>query len=235
MVTAFVFFLVGGALAELIRTELYSPGLQVVGEGTLQRAVHDARHHHAVPLPRALRASAWPTTSCRCRSARATWRSPGSTPCPTGSSSSAGSRCSPASSPPTAPPTSAGPATRRCRSSSASPGPGADLWLIGVLLTGLSGILTGVNIIATVFTMRAPGMTMFRMPIFTWNMLVTSVLILIAFPVLTARRPDAVRRPAPRRPHLRRRPAAGRRSCGSTCSGSSATPRSTSSSCRTSA
>src|SRR5213078_2965988 len=55
-----------------------------------------------------------------------------------------------------------------------------------VLLTGLSGVLTGVNIISTVITMRAPGMTMFRMPIFTWNMLVTSVLVLIAFPMLTS-------------------------------------------------
>ena len=48
-------------------------------------------------------------------------------------------------------------------------------------------------------------MTMFRMPIFTWNMLVTSVLVLIAFPVLTAACAHALRRPAPRRPHLRRR------------------------------
>ena len=57
---------------------------------------------------------------------------------------------------------------------------------MALVLTGLSGVLTGVNIVATVICMRAPGMTMFRMPIFTWNMLVTSVLVLIAFPVLTA-------------------------------------------------
>jgi cytochrome c oxidase subunit 1 len=63
---------------------------------------------------------------------------------------------------------------------------GADLWLIGLLLTGFSAIFTAVNIITTVFTLRAPGMTLFRMPVFTWNMVVTSVLILMAFPVLTA-------------------------------------------------
>jgi cytochrome c oxidase subunit I len=67
-----------------------------------------------------------------------------------------------------------------------SPGVGADLWIVALVLTGLSGVLTAVNIVATVLTMRADGMTMFRMPIFTWNMLVVSVLVLIAFPMLTA-------------------------------------------------
>ncbi|WP_334144133.1 cytochrome c oxidase subunit I [Rhabdothermincola sp.] len=67
-----------------------------------------------------------------------------------------------------------------------SPGVGGDLWIAGVALTGLSGILTAVNILTTVATMRAPGMTMFRLPIFTWNMIVTSILVLIAFPALTA-------------------------------------------------
>jgi cytochrome c oxidase subunit 1 len=67
-----------------------------------------------------------------------------------------------------------------------SPGPGADLWIVGVGLTGLSGIFTAVNIITTVFTLRAPGMVMFRMPIFVWNQLVTMFLLLLAFPVLTA-------------------------------------------------
>jgi cytochrome c oxidase subunit 1 len=67
-----------------------------------------------------------------------------------------------------------------------SPTLGGDLWLAGIALTGLSGVLTAVNIVATVVAMRAPGMRMFRLPIFTWNMLVTSVLILVAFPMLTA-------------------------------------------------
>ncbi|MPY92856.1 MAG: cytochrome c oxidase subunit I [Acidimicrobiia bacterium] len=67
-----------------------------------------------------------------------------------------------------------------------SPGLGGDLWLCGLLLTGTSGILTAVNLLATVLTMRAPGMTMFRLPIFTWNMLATSVLVLLAFPVVSA-------------------------------------------------
>jgi cytochrome c oxidase subunit 1 len=67
-----------------------------------------------------------------------------------------------------------------------SPGTGPSLWIVGLVLSGTSGILGAVNFIATVFTMRAPGMTMFRLPIFTWNMLVVSLLIVLTFPVLTA-------------------------------------------------
>ncbi len=67
-----------------------------------------------------------------------------------------------------------------------SPGLGGDIWIMALVLTGFSAIFTGVNLVATIFYLRAPGMTMFRMPIFTWNMLVTAILILIAFPVLTS-------------------------------------------------
>jgi cytochrome c oxidase subunit 1 len=67
-----------------------------------------------------------------------------------------------------------------------SPGAGPDMWIVALVLTGFSAIFTGVNIITTVFYLRAPGLTMFRVPIFTWNMVVTGILILIAFPVLTA-------------------------------------------------
>jgi cytochrome c oxidase subunit 1 len=67
-----------------------------------------------------------------------------------------------------------------------SPGPGGSLWAAGLIVTGLGTILGAVNFITTIVCLRAPGMTMFRMPIFTWMMLLTSVLILIAFPPLTA-------------------------------------------------
>ncbi len=63
-----------------------------------------------------------------------------------------------------------------------SPGLGGDLWVFGLALGGFGTILGAVNFITTIVTMRAPGMTMFRMPIFSWNTLVTSMLILIAFP-----------------------------------------------------
>jgi cytochrome c oxidase subunit I len=67
-----------------------------------------------------------------------------------------------------------------------SPGPGMDLWIAGVGLVGVSGILGSVNFMTTIYGRRAPGMTMFRMPMFTWTILVTAVLILFAFPSITA-------------------------------------------------
>ncbi|MCW2888653.1 MAG: cytochrome c oxidase, subunit [Streptosporangiaceae bacterium] len=68
----------------------------------------------------------------------------------------------------------------------ASPGVGGDLWIMGLALSGFGTILGGVNFTTTIIGMRAPGMTMFRMPIFVWNALLTSVLVLLAFPVLAA-------------------------------------------------
>nr|BFD86377.1 cytochrome c oxidase subunit I [Streptomyces sp. Xyl84] len=67
-----------------------------------------------------------------------------------------------------------------------SPGAGGDLWVMGLVVTGVSTTLGAVNFITTILCLRAPGMTMFRMPIFTWNALFTSILVLPAFPVLTA-------------------------------------------------
>jgi cytochrome c oxidase subunit 1 len=60
------------------------------------------------------------------------------------------------------------------------------MWIMGLALSGFGTILGGVNFTTTIFCMRAPGMTMFRMPIFTWNALLTSILVLLAFPVLAA-------------------------------------------------
>ncbi|WP_369200207.1 cytochrome c oxidase subunit I [Streptomyces sp. PU-14G] len=67
-----------------------------------------------------------------------------------------------------------------------SPGMGADLWVMGLALSGFGTILGAVNFATTIICMRAPGLTMFRMSIFTWNVLLTSVLVLMAFPVLAA-------------------------------------------------
>ena len=67
-----------------------------------------------------------------------------------------------------------------------SPRRGMDLWIVGVALVGVSGILGALNFMVTIYGRRAPGMHMFRMPMFTWTMLVTSVLILFAFPSITA-------------------------------------------------
>ena len=60
------------------------------------------------------------------------------------------------------------------------------MWIMGLALAGFGTILGAVNFMTTIIGMRAPGMTMFRMPIFTWNTLFTSILVLMAFPVLAA-------------------------------------------------
>ncbi|HSS35320.1 MAG TPA: cytochrome c oxidase subunit I [Patescibacteria group bacterium] len=65
-------------------------------------------------------------------------------------------------------------------------GVGQDLWIVGVILIGTSSILGGINFLVTIFKMRAPGMTMFRLPILTWTVLVTATLTVLATPVLTS-------------------------------------------------
>jgi cytochrome c oxidase subunit 1 len=66
-----------------------------------------------------------------------------------------------------------------------SPGLGADMWIVAIILTGTSGTLTAVNVISTITMLRTPGMTLFRMPIMTWNLLVTAFMVLVVFPVLS--------------------------------------------------
>ena len=185
MVTAFAFFLLGGALAEVIRVQLYSPQSHVVSENTYDQlfTMHGSimlflflgpfafgLANYLVPLHIGARDMAFPRLN-----ALSYWfylfgglTMIGGFLTANGAANFGWTAYAPLS------------------DITHSPGYGADLWIMGVLLTGLSGVLTGVNIISTVITMRAPGMTMFRMPIFTWNMLVTSVLVLIAFPMLTS-------------------------------------------------
>jgi cytochrome c oxidase subunit 1 len=62
---------------------------------------------------------------------------------------------------------------------------GTDLWIVGLALTGVASILGGLNFIATIYSRRAPGMSLLRMPLFCWTILTTSILILFAFPALT--------------------------------------------------
>ena len=68
----------------------------------------------------------------------------------------------------------------------ASPGVGVDYYIWSLQIAGVGTLLSGVNLIATIVKMRAPGMTMMKMPIFCWTALCTNILIVAAFPVLTA-------------------------------------------------
>jgi cytochrome c oxidase subunit 1 len=185
MLTAFAFYLVGGALALLIRTELAAPGTDVVDNGTYNElfTMHGSimlflfigpfafgLANYFVPIHIGARDMAFPRLN-----ALSYWFFLfGGLTMLSGFLTAEGAAdfgwagYAPLSD-----------VTR-------TPSVGADLWIIALVLTGLSGVLTAVNVVATVLTMRADGMTMFRMPIFTWNMLVVSVLVLIAFPMLTA-------------------------------------------------
>jgi len=66
-----------------------------------------------------------------------------------------------------------------------NPGLGTDFYMIGLFVGGIGTLVTAMNLIVTIINMRAPGMTMMRVPVFTWMMLITSFLIIFAFPPLT--------------------------------------------------
>src|SRR5690606_35691693 len=66
-----------------------------------------------------------------------------------------------------------------------NPGFGVDFWVIGLLLTGIGTLVSGFNFIVTILNMRAPGMSLMRMPMFAWATLVTMFLIVLSFPVIT--------------------------------------------------
>jgi len=64
-------------------------------------------------------------------------------------------------------------------------GPGENFYLLALQITGIGSMATGINFITTILRMRAPGMTLMRMPLFTWSVLAASIIIIFAFPALT--------------------------------------------------
>jgi cytochrome c oxidase subunit 1 len=185
VVTALAFFLLGGALATVVRVELYSPGTQVVEPGAYNQVftMHGSvmiylfitpmvfgLANYIVPLQIGAREMAFPRLN-----ALGYWLFLFG-----GFTMIAGFLT--ADGPAAFGWTGYAPLSEAIR----SPAIGNDLWLLSIVLTGTGTVTAAVNIVATTLSMRAQGMSMFRMPIFTWNMLVTSVLALIAFPVLTS-------------------------------------------------
>ncbi|GHC67884.1 aa3-type cytochrome oxidase subunit I [Streptomyces cinnamoneus] len=185
LVTAFAFFLLGGLLAMLMRAELARPGLQILSNGQYNQlfTIHGtvmmllfatpmfAGFANAVmPLQIGAPDVAFPRLN-----ALTYWlflfgalTVVSGFLTPEGAASFGWFAYAPLNS-----------AVR-------SPGAGGDLWAMGLVVAGMSTTLGSVNFVATIVTLRAPGMTMFRMPVFTWNILFTSILALLAFPVLTA-------------------------------------------------
>ena len=186
LITSFIFFLMGGVMALVIRAQLFAPGLQVVQtdeqynqlftmHGTIMllafaTPLFAGFTNVLMPLQIGAPDVAFPRLN-----ALAYWfylfgslimvsgfLTPG------GAASFGWFAYSPLS------------------SATYSPGLGGNLWVVGLALSGFGTIMGAVNFITTIVTMRAPGMTMFRMSIFCWTALVTSILVLMAFPVLAA-------------------------------------------------
>jgi cytochrome c oxidase subunit 1 len=185
IVSAFAMFLVGGLLAELMRVELAAPGVQVVGaqgydqlftmHGTIMlllfgTPVAIGLGNYVVPLQIGTDDMAFPRLN-----ALSFWVFLAGALIVMSSFLVAGG---PAAIGWTGYAPLSGPTYE--------PGVGVDLWIVGLALTGISTILGALNFVVTIYGRRAPGMTLFRMPIFTWNILVTALLILFAFPPLTA-------------------------------------------------
>nr|HPQ82438.1 cbb3-type cytochrome c oxidase subunit I [Candidatus Saccharimonas sp.] len=67
-----------------------------------------------------------------------------------------------------------------------NPGPGVDYWIWALQIAGIGSLLSGINFTVTILKKRAPGMTLMKMPIFVWSVLVAMVLVMISFPMLTS-------------------------------------------------
>lgn len=67
-----------------------------------------------------------------------------------------------------------------------SPGVGVDYWIWSLQIAGIGSLLSGINFIVTILKLRAPGMTLMKLPIFAWSVLVAMLLVIFAFPILTA-------------------------------------------------
>ncbi|MFB7517006.1 cytochrome c oxidase subunit I [Streptomyces sp. NPDC056144] len=185
LATSFVFFLIAGLMAMLMRAELARPGLQLVSNNTFNQAftLHGTIMlllfatptfagfaNELVPLQIGAPDVAFPRLNMF-----SYWlflfgglMVVGSLLTPDGPAAFGWTAYAP------------------LNSLERSPGFGVDLWIMGLALSGFGTILTSVNFMVTIIGMRAPGMTMFRMPIFTWNVLFTAVLVIVAFPVLAA-------------------------------------------------
>ena len=184
LINSILFFLAGGLLALIVRAELAVPGLQFVDEAFYNQAftmhasfmlflfvipILAGFGNYAVPLQIGAPDMAFPRIN-----ALSFWLLPlGGALMASGFLVSGGAAAS-------------GWTEYPPLSGAQYSGTGTDLWIMGLTLIGTSSILGAINFLVTIFKMRAPGLTLFRMPILVWTVLVTSVLVLMATPVLTS-------------------------------------------------
>ena len=182
-VTAFLFFLVGGVEALLIRLQLAGPGGRVVSAETYNALftmhgttmvflaimpLNAAFFNYMVPLLIGARDVAFPRLN-----ALSYWIL------------LFGGLFLNASFLVGAPPDAGWFGYANLTSKQFTPGPSVDFWLLSLQVLGVSSMLGGINFIVTILNMRAPGMTLMRMPVFVWMTLVVQFLIVLAFPPIT--------------------------------------------------
>jgi cytochrome c oxidase subunit 1 len=183
LAVAFVFFLLGGLLALMMRSELADPGLQLVSRDTYNQlfTMHGSTMIFLVLMPVALalgvylvplQVGAAEIAAPRFALAGHWLILAGGLTMYAGFATDHGAG-------------KAGwTAYYPLSGESATPGTGMDLWILGVILVGLGVTLVAFCVLATILRLRAPGMTMLRVPVFTWTMLATSAMTLMAVPVL---------------------------------------------------
>ena len=182
---AFVFFLIGGALALLMRTELAQPGLRVLSDDAYNQvfSMHGSTMFYLFGVPMALALGlylvplqvgaaeiVWPRLALL-----GFWLFLGG-----GSIMYAGFLTDQGAN------KSGWTAFDPLSDSTFSPGTGTDFWIVGVFLGALAAMLWAACVLATIMRRRAPGMTMLRIPIFCWSMVVTCLLVLTSFPAVLA-------------------------------------------------
>jgi cytochrome c oxidase subunit 1 len=181
--TAFAFFLIGGTLAVLMRTELAAPGLQVLSEDLYNQVftAHGSTMFYLFAAPAAVGLGVY-LVPLQVGAAEIAWPRlaltgfwllvAGGLIMYAGFATELGAA------------KFGWTAYYPLSDANATPGTGTDFWIIAVLLATVAVILQAACLLATVVRRRAPGMTMLRLPLFTWSEVVTAFMVLAAFPVL---------------------------------------------------
>lgn len=182
-VTAFVFFLLGGALAILMRSELASPELSILSRNTYNQVftIHGSTMFYLFAVPVALGVSLY-MVPLHLGAAEIVWPRlsllgywlylGGGVIMWSGFLTESGAA------------NFGWTAFYPLSDANATPGTGADFWILGVGLSQAAALLWGASLLATIVRRRAPGMTLLRMPLFVWTVVVTVFMVITSFPVI---------------------------------------------------